>query len=73
MEKGLLILIAIVGAAGAIALVSYIVYRLLHPRLKEDDKPNEEVLIEEEMNRMLKPVEDDKIAKEIQEYKKEDE
>ena len=73
MSKELIILIVILGITALVALISYIVYRYLHPRLKEE-KPSEEQLLKEEMDRMLQPIEDEKIAKEVEAYKeKEDE
>ena len=37
------------------------------------DKPTEEQIVEEEMNRILKPVDDEKTAEEIEDYKDEEE
>ena len=51
--------------------MAYILYRVLRPRLK-DEKPSEEELVEEEMNRILKPIEDDETAKAVSEYKDEE-
>ena len=72
MPAGLIALIAIVGVTGAIALVAFIVYRYTHPRLKEDDKPSEEQILHEEMDRILKPIDDDDVRKEIEDYKEKD-
>ena len=72
MPAGLIALLAIVGVTGAIALVAFIVYRYTHPRLKEDDKPSEEQILHEEMDRILKPIDDDDVRKEIEDYKEKD-
>ena len=69
---GLWILLIILGIAGAIALVSFIIYRFTHPRLKENDKPTEEQILREEMDRILKPIDDETIRKEVEEYKEKD-
>ena len=68
---GLVILLIILGVTGLIALVTFIVYRRLHPKLKDeqDKKPSEEQILDEEMSRILKPVDDEDVAKEISAYK----
>ncbi len=72
MGKELIILLVIIGVAALVAIIAYIVHRYLRPRLKED-KPTEEEVLQEEMDRILKPVDDEEAAKEIEEYKEEDE
>lgn len=67
------IFLIVIGAAALIAVIAFTVYRLLHLNLKNgNDKPSEEEIAQEEMNRYLKPVEDEEIAKQIQEYKDEE-
>lgn len=68
-----MIFLIVLGAALAIALVAFLIYRFLRPKLKKDDKPSEEQIIEEEMNRYLKPIEDEETAKAVEEYKDEEE
>ena len=63
----------VLGGVALIALVSFILFRILRPKLKQDDKPSEEELVKEEMNRILKPIEDDETAKAVSEYKDEEE
>ena len=70
--EGLFILLAVLGVTGAIALVTYIIYRYTHPRLKENEKPTEEEILHEEMDRVLQPIDDDSIRKEVEEYKEKD-
>ena len=72
MPQQLLILLIILGVAGAIALVFFIIYRFTHPRLKENDKPTEEQILREEMDRILKPIDDETIRKEVEDYKEKD-
>ena len=66
------ILLGIIGVTGAIALVSFLVYRYTHPKLKENDKPTEEQILHEEMDRLLKPIDDEEVRKEVEEYKEKD-
>ena len=72
MPQSVLVLLIIIGVFAAIALIAFIVFKLLHPKLKED-KPSEDQIIKEEMDRFLKPIDDDKVAKEVSEYKDEEE
>ena len=65
----LIVLIAVVF----IAVVAFLIYLYLRPRLKHDDKPTEEQILHEEMDRVLKPIEDDETAKAVEQYKDEDE
>ena len=58
----------ILGAAAVVALVAFILYRVLRPRLKED-KPSDEEILKDEMNRVLEDVEDEEVAKQISDYK----
>lgn len=70
--KELVILLVIIGVTAGIALVSFIVYRYTHPRLKENDKPTEEEILHEEMDRLLKPIEDEETRREVEQYKEKD-
>ena len=70
--EGLIILLAVLGVTGLIALVTYIIYRTTHPRLKETDKPTEEQILNEEIDRILKPIEDEEVRKEIEQYQEKD-
>ena len=71
MEE-LFILLAILGVTGAVALVTFIIYRTTHPKLKDDGKPTEEEILHEEIDRVLKPIEDDEIRKEVEDYQEKD-
>lgn len=71
--KALLILLIVVCVAGLIALVAYLIHRATHPKLKEE-KPDEQQCVKEELDRVLVPVDDDKTAEAISNYReKEDE
>ncbi len=70
--EGLFILLGIIGVTAVIALVSFIIYRYTHPRLKETDKPTDEQILNEEMDRLLSPIEDEEARKEIENYKEKD-
>ena len=69
---GLITLIVIIAVAAVIAVVAFLIHRFLHPKLKsENEKPADEQILKEELNRVLEPVEDEETAKEISEYKDE--
>lgn len=72
MPAPVITLLVIIGVTGLIALVTFIIYRYTHPRLKENDKPTEEQILHEEMDRVLKPIEDDELRKEIEDYQEKD-
>ena len=69
-----IILLVILGVAGIAAIVAFGIHRSLHPTIKEDeDKPSEEEILKEEMDRILEPIEDEETAKKIEDYKEDDE
>lgn len=70
--EGLYIFLIVIGIAGLIALVSFAIFKFLRPKLKVDDKPTQQDVINEEMSRILKPIEDDETAKAVNDYKEED-
>ncbi len=71
--NGGIIFLIILGAAAIIALIAFLIYLYLKPKLKKDDKPSEEQIVQEEMDRILKPIEDDETAKAVEEYKDDEE
>lgn len=72
MPTPVITLLVIIGVTGLIALVTFIIYRYTHPRLKENDKPSEEQILHEEMDRYLKPIEDEEARKEVEQYQEKD-
>ena len=68
MPETLLIFLIVLGAAALIALIAFIIYRTLRPRLKEE-KPSDEEILQDEMKRVLQDVEDEEVAKQISNYK----
>ena len=71
--SGLWIFLAVVGFFGVVAIVAFIIHIFLRPKLKEEKKENtEEENAREELNRILQPVDDDNVSKEIQDYKQND-
>lgn len=68
---GIIPFLIIVGIAAVIAIIAFALYRILNPKLK-DDAPSEEETLQEELSRVLKPIEDDETAKEVSEYKEPD-
>lgn len=73
MNQNLIIFLVVIGAAAAIAIVAFLIYLYLKPKLKKDEKPTDEQIVQEEMDRILKPIDDEETAKAVQEYKDEDE
>lgn len=71
-NSGIIFLVILVIAA-VIGLVSYIIYRLVHLKVKSDEKLDDQKMVEEELNRVLQPVEDEETAKQISEYKEDEE
>ena len=71
MPQTILIFIIIISVTGLVALLAFILYRFLRPRLKED-KPSDEEILEDEMKRVLKDVEDDEVAQQINNYKEDE-
>ena len=63
----------VVGIAVVIALIAFTINRILKLKIKKNDKPTEEEIVAEEMNRVLKPIDDDQTARAVNEYKEEDE
>ena len=69
---GIITLIVIIAVAALIAIVAFVIHRFLHPKLKSDnEKPSDEQIVKEELDRVLQPVEDEDTANEINNYKDE--
>lgn len=68
-----LVFVIVIGVALAIGLVALLIYLYMRPKLKRDDKPTEEQIAQEEMNRILQPIEDEETAKAVEEYRDEEE
>ncbi len=69
------IFLIVVGAFGVIAIIAFIIYRLLRPKLKgdkKDEEKTEEDYAKEELDRILQPVEDEDVSNEIQNSKQND-
>ena len=69
----ILILVIVIAAFGLIAIIAYVIHRLLHPKLKDENKVDEKEAVKENLNRILEDVEDEKTAEEIANYHEEDE
>ena len=72
VNTNLLVFLIVLGAAFAIGLVAFLIYLYLKPKLKKDDKPSEDQIVREEINRVLKPIEDEETAKAVEDYKDEE-
>lgn len=67
------VFLIVLGAFAVIAIIAFVIYRLLRPKLKDPDgKKTEDDYVQEELDRVLQPVEDEKVSKEIQDYKQND-
>ncbi len=72
---GLWIFIIVIAFFAVIAIVAYIIHKIIHPKLKDDNKEHvntEEENAREELDRILQPIEDEEIAKKVEEYKEDD-
>ena len=58
----------VIAVAGGIALVAYLIYRFTHPKIKQEEQVDERKAAEEELERILQPIEDEEIAKEVANY-----
>lgn len=67
----LIIFLIIIGVTAVVALVAFLIYRTIRPKLKED-KPSDDEILQDEMKRVLQDVEDDEVAKQINSYKDDD-
>ena len=72
VSTNLLVFLIVLGAAAAIGIVAFLIYLYLKPKLKKDDKPTDDQIVKEEMNRILKPIEDEETAKAVEDYKDEE-
>ena len=71
--SGLWIFLIVLGFFAVIAIIAFILHRVLRPKLKKDEKkPTEKDYAKEELDRVLQPVEDEKVSKEIQDFKQDD-
>lgn len=70
MPKELSIFLIILAIAVVLGIISFLIYRFMSLKLKDknDGKPSDEEIASQELKRILEPVEDEKIAKEIEEY-----
>ena len=73
MSDGLIIFLVVLGVVVAIALIAFLIYLYLKPRFRRDDKPTEEQIVHEELERYLKPIEDEEVAKKVEQYKDDEE
>ena len=67
-----LILVIIVAAFAVIALIAFLIYKMLHPKLKDENKIDEKEAVKENLDRILEDVEDKETAEQIANYHDED-
>ena len=68
----ILVLVIVVAAFGLIALVAFIIYRMLHPKLKDENKIDDKQAAKESLDRILEDVEDEETANQIANYHEDD-
>ena len=68
------IFLIVLGVFAVIAIVAFVIYKLLRPKLKDEGKEQktEKDYAQEELDRILQPVEDESVAKEIEGYRQND-
>lgn len=65
----------VLGVCALVAIVAFIIYRILNPKMKKEAPTEEDKAkyVQEELDRYLQPVEDEEIAKKISDYQDEEE
>ena len=66
------IFLIVIAFFAVVAIVAYVIHKILRPKLKDEEKNDEKKNAQEELDRILQPVEDDKVSEEIQNYKEDD-
>ena len=66
------IFLIVIAFFAVVAIVAYVIHKILRPKLKDEEKNDEQKNAQEELDRILQPVEDDKVSEEIQNYKEDD-
>ncbi|MGM9873759.1 MAG: hypothetical protein ACI31G_02410 [Bacilli bacterium] len=70
--QSVIVFLIILASVAVIGVIAFLIYKFIRFRLKENEKPTEEEILKEEMDRILTPIEDDELNKKIQEYKDEE-
>jgi flagellar biosynthesis/type III secretory pathway M-ring protein FliF/YscJ len=73
VNQPVIILLIILGVAAIIAIIAFIIYRILHLKLKDEEKKDDKEIAKEELDRILQPIDDEELSKEISEYSQDDE
>lgn len=68
----IIILAIVVGAFALIALIAFIIHKILHPKFKDEDKIDEKEAVKENLDRILEDVDDEETAKQIANYRDEE-
>lgn len=64
----------VIGIVVAIALVAFFVHLAIRNSItSKEEKPDESKALQEEMDRVLKPIDDEETARHVAEYKEDDE
>ena len=72
--QGFIIFFIVLGFFVVLGVVALIIYKVLHPKLKDGEEHvnTEQENAKENLDRILEPVEDEEIAKKIEEYKEDE-
>ena len=73
--QGLWIFIIVIVFFAVVAIVAYVIHKIIHPKLKDDEREHvntEQENAKEELDRILQPIEDEEIAKKVEEYKEDE-
>lgn len=65
----------VLGVCAAVAVIAFIIYRVMNPKMKKAEPTEEEKakFVQEELDRYLQPIEDEETAKQVSEFKDEEE
>jgi len=71
-NEGWIALVAIIVVAGLMAGLAFLIHRIIKNKSKGEEKPDDETILKEEMDRVLEPINDEEVAKEISEYQEDE-
>ena len=67
----LLTFIVIICIVAVIAIAAYLIHKFMTLKLKQDE-PNADQFLQEELDRVLQPIEDEETAEQVSKYKDEE-
>lgn len=72
LDQSVVVLLIILGVSAVIAIIAYVLYRVLHLKIKDSEKKDEKEIAKEELDRILEPIEDEELSKKVAEYGQEE-